>query len=33
VRTDDQGRFPEKLAPADADAAVRNQAAKKKKKS
>ena len=32
VRTDDQGRFPEKLSPADADAAVRNQAAKKKKK-
>ena len=35
VRTDDQGRFPEKLSPADADAAVRAKqpgGAKKKKK-
>ncbi|WP_414662904.1 sulfatase family protein [Horticoccus sp. 23ND18S-11] len=35
TRTDDQGRFPEALSPADADAAVRAQttgAAKKKKK-
>lgn len=33
TRTDDQGRFPEKLSPAEADAAVRAPAAKKKKKS
>jgi arylsulfatase A-like enzyme len=32
VRTDDQGRFPEAITPAEADAAVRGQSAPGKKK-
>ncbi len=32
IRTDDQGRFPEKMTPAEADAAVRAQAPAGKKK-